>query len=122
MQFFGIPANRTQIFQEASANDGTTILYTVPVGKKLLLIEASLHIITSAPSAGFCNISVRDGSDVHIRDFCAIEIGSSINIVPMNHFEPGWIVEFPAGYDIVVISDTSGLIAEGDIFGFEVNA
>ena len=118
MEFDGL---KTQITLEDTVANGIQIIYTVPANKKFFLIEATL--ITDAGAVpGICTIEYRNGSDVHVRHLCALDIRSAVGVIPADHFEPGWPIEIPEGFDIVVTSDTGSLTADGDIVGFEVDA
>lgn len=118
MEFHG---PRTQIFKEVIATDEIVVVYTVPVGKKFLLIESML--VTDAGATGEGYVEVRSETDVHIRHLNHMDVReNNKGVIPGDHFEPGWPVTLTAGQNIAVVSDSASLEAECDIFGFEVDA
>ena len=118
MEFHG---PRTQIIDEATAVNETTIVYTVPSGKKFFLIESMLK--TDAGATGTAEVEIRDNSDVHLRDINFMDVReNNKGVIPADHFNPCWPIEMSEGEDICVISDSASLEAQADIFGFEVNA
>lgn len=117
MEFHG---PRTQILAENTATNATVIVRTVPAGKKFFLIESMLS--TNGGAAGIAQVAIRDAADAHVRYINRIDSLSAVGAAPADHFEPGWPVELPAGYDITVISGVGALIAEAGIFGYEVDA
>lgn len=104
----------TQILLNADATNTTTIIYTVPANKKLYLAEASLHAVANI--AGTLWVLIRDTGDTTIRYLCFARMIVGAAFV-RDHFEPRDYVAIPAGYDIVVGSDTASLLARGGIFG-----
>lgn len=112
--------NRTQILEEAIATNETVIVYTVPVGKVLWLIEAML--VTDAGATGTGEVELRTDADAHIRHVCFVDVRSNNQgIVVADHFQPCRPVKLTAGQDIAVISSAGSLAAQADIFGFEVD-
>ncbi len=116
MEFHG---PRTQILDEGIATNQTTIVYTVPANKKFFLVESMVHPTTVAIGIGY--VEIRNGSGVRVRHLNQINIDTQIGESPADHFNPGWPVELPEGYDITIVSNAAGLTVEGDIFGFEVD-
>ncbi len=112
---------RTQILVEKIATDETVIVYTVPVEKEFHLVEAMLR--TDAGATGEAEVGIRDENDVHVRHICNMDVReNNKGVVPADHFEPAFAPVIPAGYDIVVISDSASLAAQCDLFGFETPA
>jgi len=111
------PAHKgTQILVETHVDDGVAIVRTVPGGKVLYLCECSLF--TCSQVSGLMSLTLRNTSDVTVRDFCYINVQANTTIVrDCNHFWPP--LEIPPGYDIVVVSNTAGLVAYGGISGWE---
>ncbi len=120
MQFFGDPTKRTQITQKASAEDATVVLYTVPADKKFYLISVMMRITTGA--AGVSKVAMRTVGDVDIMTLAGVGIASALGSLPSDHFSPDWPIELTAGQDIAVSTNASGLAAEANLFGYEVNA
>jgi len=112
---------RTQIFKEAIVTDDTVVVYTVPVGKKFFLVESML-VTDAGAGSGVAFVEIRNVEDVHIRHINNVRIKSQAGVILADHFEPGWPVELPAGWDIALTSSVANLITEIDLFGFETNA
>ncbi len=111
--------DRVQIILDDEATNETTVVYTVPAGKKFYLIESTLHV--TAGAVGFAEVRIRNDSDVIQRHTNSIFI-TILQVAPADHFCPNWPIELPAGWDIAVISSVAGLTVECDIFGYETNA
>jgi len=116
MEFHG---PRTQILDNDTAENTTTVIYTVPANKIFHLIETSLSCDSGA--IGFAKAAIRNDSDVIQRYINCIKVGAVATAVKADHFNPGFPVELLAGWDIVVSSDIASLIANLGIFGFEVD-
>jgi len=111
------PAHKgTQIFKDATAENGITVIHTVSSGKTLYLCEVMLRCIYNV--TGWGQLYVQDNNDIFVRDLCLINpIANTIKPTDHNHFWPP--VEIPSAYDICVQSNAAGLIARGAIFGWE---
>ncbi len=112
---------RDQIFKEATVTNGTVVVYTVPEGKIFYLIESMLVTDVGAGS-GVTFVAIRDGDDAHVRHLNNVRIKSQAGVILADHFEPGFPVDLPAGYDIALTSSIGSLLCEVDIFGMLVNA
>jgi len=107
--------NGEQVIAETTITNGTSIIYTVPVGKVLYLVEASVQ--DQANATGGVGVLLRDVADVHIRWLAFIK--AQVNLawnMDHNHFWPP--MEIPTGYDICVASQAAGATAIGSIFGW----
>lgn len=110
---------RTQILENDTAENTTTVVYTVPVGKTFWLVEAELSC--DAGAIGISKASIRNELDVYQRSICCVKIGATATAIKADHFNPGFPVELKTGWDIIVESDVSGLVSALSIFGFEVD-
>jgi hypothetical protein len=111
MQFYG---PRTQILDTDSAVNTTTIVYTVPAGKKFYLIWAKT--LSDGGAAGTVYAAIRDGGAVEQTRIGRRDASGA------DDFQPGWPIELPATWDIVIVSGAALLTGELDIFGYEVDA
>ena len=112
--------DRVQILAEDSAVNTTTVVYTVPAGKKFYLISSDLD--TDGGAVGIVTGVIQDGTPTIQKNINQIRVGATAQVIPMDHAEPGWPIEIPAAWEIAVISDTALLTGTLSIFGYEVNA
>lgn len=111
MQFYG---PRTQILATDDAVNTTTVVYTVPAGKKFYLIYSKT--ISDGGAAGIVTAEIRNATAVS-----QIRLGK-LNAAGSDNFQPNWPIEIPATWDIAITSDTALLEGTLDIFGYEVDA
>jgi len=117
MEFHG---PRTQILLEASAINDDVTVYTVPVGKKFLLVSAGTS--TDGGAIGSIKGCITDDLDVIQKTIGAMKIGATTLVFPSIPFSPGWPVTLIAGWKMCVHSDAALLEGTLSIFGFEVDA
>lgn len=117
MEFHG---PRDQILAEDSAVNATVVVYTVPAGKKFYLISSELD--TDGGAVGIVQGAIQDGTPTIQRYTNQIRVGAINLVIPMMIYTPGWPIEIPEAWEIVVISDTALLTGTLSIFGYETDA
>lgn len=117
MEFHG---PRTQILAVDSAVNTTQVVYTVPAGKKFYLISSDLD--SDGGAVGIVTGVIRDAIPTDQKNINQIRIGATGQVIPMDHFAPGWPIELPENWDIAVVSDTALLTGTLSIQGYEVDA
>jgi len=116
MEFHG---PRTQILLQATAENETVVVYTVPENKIFYLISAILE--TDGGAVGSVKGCIRDDNEEVLSCFGAIKVGATTLVFPSSPFSPNWPVEMLSGWDLVAISDAASLQASLNIFGLEVD-
>jgi hypothetical protein len=107
--------NGEQIFGDGHANNNSTILYTVPIGK--ILYITYIHFSFSGNVAGVVgHFHIRDGGDnikgylSYNRVFDDGQIAHSCSL-----FHP---IVVPQTYDVVLFSNHANAWADGSFVGF----
>jgi len=105
----------TQVFTSFPATNATAIVYTVPVGSVLYLVESFLGV--TAIAAGYVVLQIQNAGGAFVRHLCFIQVGAAAPVHD-SHFTAWPPVELPAGFTIRVQSSAVGLTAYGAIFGW----
>jgi len=110
------PAHKgTQVLKNASVTDGEIIIYTVPPGKILYLLEAHLRLTDDVSGQGVIYIF----TDVPgwLRNLCSFWFASGSS-GGTDHFVSAYPLEIPAGYTIRLFSEGAGFDLQAGIFGW----
>ena len=107
--------NGTQILAKANADNGNTVVYTVPTGKTLYLVHIAVGIYTNV--TGDWYVTIRDSSAVEL---IYPHIGVNIANQPAEHAVATYWppIEMSAGYDVMVHSGATGLKVWCSIIGW----
>lgn len=116
MNFYG---PRTQILKQDSVAGSTTVVYTVPTGKKFWLVSSL--VTTDGSAIGSVRGVIRNESAVIQEVIGQITLKSLPVVCPGCPFNPCFPVELLEGWDLAIISDAGSLIGVLNIFGFEVD-
>ena len=107
--------NGEQIALEVAATNAIVIVYTVPAGKVLYLVEAMLW---SLNNSGIKKLYIRDAADAMWRHLCYIVALSAAGVPNADHWNAWPPLEVPAGYDVCVSGSAAGITGNGAIFGW----
>jgi len=108
--------NGTQIANSSSANNSTTVMWTVSAGKTGFLTYFSFSWRFTATGQTVWLV-VRNAADV--EQYSLILVASGAGDQGANSCAFAFPIEIPAGYDIAVVSDTAGAAAKATIIGWE---
>ena len=104
-----------QVLERASANNGVTILYTVPAGSTFYLCHAWLDV--DAVAAGSVNLSIYNDVPAIWRLLYVSSVPITTNrLIGEGSFFPP--IELPAAYSIRVESTVLNCIARSFIYGW----
>ena len=95
---------------------GTTIVYTVPAGKKLFIPNAEFSSRLAAGGANYSRGFVRDAADVQKYYICYQHFFMEGQLDTSFHFVPA--LEAAAGYDVCVFVNGAGLLSRLTIHGW----
>jgi len=107
--------NGDQVHKEATATNGTSLIYTVPAGKTLYLTHVHLGAVAIAGSWGM--VYYRNVADVYVANLVrGVYVGVTTSPpFTANYYPP---LEISAGFDLMVVSNIAGLTLYGDILGW----
>lgn len=111
------PAHRgVQILANDAKSDGTTILHTVPVGKTFYLCDCSVTVDCGIVQR-VGRLDIRDAEDAVISTLvrCVTSLVQAYVFTP-SYWPP---IEIPAGYDVVITSNSASLVIYAFIHGWE---
>lgn len=111
---FEPPYDCTYINVYNSADNGTTVLYTVPASTLFYLTDIIGNIRSSAAGEG--RIYVRDTGDVFL--YPLLWIGALIGDGKFCCHSFNTALQIPAGYDIILTSNAANCTMYGSITGY----
>jgi len=107
-----------QIIESGLASNGTTVLYTVPVGKILLLTYLSLG--TSGDGAGDSYLAIYDAVPALVEKLMDNNM-STAHLTVSQAAGLYFPIEVSAGYSIRLVSTVAAVAARGTFAGLLVN-
>jgi len=109
-----------QVLGYGTANNGTTIIYTVPAGKTLLLFDTFVQYYSGTTPGGTVTLRIRNAADATVYNIYYV-------VVPLNGRQgtacnSRWIpIEVPENYDIVLVSSGAAAYASCHIEGILID-